>query len=817
MNYEKLGAFYLGRSYNLAEQRLEKALYLYDAKDLTTHALCVGMTGSGKTGLCLSLIEEAAIDQVPVIAIDPKGDLGNLMLTFPNLSPEEFRPWVDERAALNAGKTPDEFAAASAKLWKEGLAQWDQTAERVKKFKDSVDIAIYTPGSNIGLPMTVLKSFDAPPEEVINDAETFRERISSASSGLLSLIGVDADPVQSREHILLTNILDREWRAGRSLTMESLITLIQTPPFEKIGVLDLEAFYPSKDRMKLAMQMNNLLASPTFSGWLEGEPLNIEKLLFTDEGKPRISILSIAHLSDQERMFFVTLLLGEVLSWVRTQPGTSSLRALLYMDEVFGYFPPSANPPSKRPMLMLLKQARAFGLGVVLATQNPVDLDYKGLSNIGTWFLGRLQTERDKARVLEGLEGASTQAGTDFNRQEMEATLAALGGRVFLVNNVHEDGPLVFQTRWALSYLRGPLSRQQIETLMADRKAIHEEKQAAKKQEQQESIPATPPKAEPPVIPANIPQLMIKPSTTADSSTRIVYRPALLGRARLHFSRVSYKVNCSKDVVLLRPVKRSVSVHVWDSSEHLSEAEFVELDPAAVSNMNFATPSKDLLKEKSYSTWERKLKDHLYRNERVKVLKCAEFKVYSEPDETEGSFRSRLTQMSREKRDLAVEKLRAKYAARFKTLKGRMDSAEDAIAREKSQAHQATISAAVSFGSSILSAMFGRKLASSTNVRRATTSMRSAGRAAEQHSDISRAELKLDRLEEDWKELEEKMNEDIEQLEAEFDPQHLEIETLEVAPKKSDIVPLPVALVWTPWSVDDQGIAEPAFQLSGED
>ncbi|HSG70368.1 MAG TPA: DUF87 domain-containing protein, partial [Planctomycetaceae bacterium] len=465
-NYEKLGAFYLGKKYDLDADKVSDDLILYDSKDLTTHAVCVGMTGSGKTGLCLTLLEEAAIDSIPVIAIDPKGDLGNIFLTFPELKPKDFRPWVDESEAARAGLSADEFAEKTAQLWKDGLAAWGQAPARIKRFRDAVDMALYTPGSSSGLPLTVLKSFNAPPQKILEDTDAFRERVSSAASGILALIGIEADPVRSREHILIANILQTAWQTGRDLDIASLIREIQNPPFNAVGILDLETFYPPKDRTDLAMTLNNLLASPSFASWLEGEPLDIKRLLYTQEGKPRLSVISIAHLSDPERMFFVTILLNEVLSWIRTQPGTSSLRAILYMDEVFGYFPPTKNPPSKTPMLTLLKQARAYGLGVVLATQNPVDLDYKGLSNTGTWFLGRLQTERDKARVLEGLEGASAEAGKSFNRQEMEATLAGLGQRVFLMNNVHENEHVTFQTRWALSYLRGPLTRQQIKTLM---------------------------------------------------------------------------------------------------------------------------------------------------------------------------------------------------------------------------------------------------------------------------------------------------------------------------------------------------------------
>ena len=458
--------FYLGREHDLATGETAAEPLLYKSKDLTTHAVCVGMTGSGKTGLCLSLLEEAALDGVPAICIDPKGDLGNLLLGFPDLQPADFRPWVDESVAQRKGLTPDEFAEKTASLWKNGLADWGQGPERIQQYNDSVERLIFTPGASHGIPMTVLKSFDAPPAALLEDTDAFRERVSSAVSALLALLGIDADPVRSREHIFLSNVLTTQWKAGKDLSIADMIRNIQKPPFESVGVMDLETFYPEKDRTKLAMDLNNLLASPTFAGWMSGQPLNVQELLFSPEGKPRLSIVSIAHLSDSERMFFVTILLNEVVAWMRTQPGTGSLRALLYMDEVYGYFPPSAKPPCKEPMLTLLKQARAFGLGCVLATQNPVDLDYKGLSNAGTWFLGRLQTERDKMRVMEGLEGASAQAGSTFDKQAMEQTLAGVGSRVFLLNNVHDDQPRVFHTRWAMSYLAGPLSRGKIKELM---------------------------------------------------------------------------------------------------------------------------------------------------------------------------------------------------------------------------------------------------------------------------------------------------------------------------------------------------------------
>src|SRR4051812_17779370 len=463
---DKPGSFFLGRPHDISKKKTGSEPLLYDSKDLTTHAVCVGMTGSGKTGLCLALIEEAALNGIPVIAIDPKGDLGNLLLAFPKLEPGDFRQWIDESEAARKKLSPDEYAASQAEQWRKGLDSWGEGPDRIRRFCDTVDRVIYTPGSSAGIPITVLKSFAAPPAELVADADAFNERVSSATSGLLALMGVDSDPVRGREHIFLSTLLDTAWRAGKDVDLGQLIQDINRPPITKVGAVDLESFYPAKDRTKLAMTLNNLLASPSFAAWMVGEPLDIERILYTPEKKPRLAIMSIAHLDDAQRMFFVTILLNEILAWTRTQPGTSSLRALLYMDEVFGYFPPTGNPPAKRPMLTLLKQARAFGVGCVLATQNPVDLDYKGLSNAGTWFLGRLQTERDKARVMEGLEGASAQAGATFDRQKMEATLAALGNRVFLMNNVHSDAPVVFESRWAMSYLCGPLTKNQIRTLM---------------------------------------------------------------------------------------------------------------------------------------------------------------------------------------------------------------------------------------------------------------------------------------------------------------------------------------------------------------
>jgi len=461
-SYEKLGVFYLGREYDPASKELSEAL-LYDSRDLTTHGVCIGMTGSGKTGLCISLLEEAAIDGIPALVIDPKGDIGNLALTFPELRPADFRPWVDPGEADRKGMSVDDYAAATAETWRKGLAEWDEDGARIGRFKEAAEVAIYTPGSTSGRPLSILRSFAAPDAALLGDATAMRERVSSAVAGLLGLLGIDADPLKSREHILLSAILAQVWGQGRSLDLAGIIQAVAKPPFDKVGVFDLESFMPAKDRNELALRINSLLAAPGFEAWLQGEPLDVQSLLYTADGRPRIAVISIAHLGDAERMFVVTLVATELVAWMRRQGGTSSLRAVFYMDEVFGYLPPVAVPPSKAPLLTLMKQARAFGLGVVLATQNPVDLDYKGLANAGTWLIGRLQTERDRERVIEGL--LSTEAAAGLERPALERLMSSLSPRTFLMRNVHDDETVLFRTRWALSYLRGPLTLKEIERL----------------------------------------------------------------------------------------------------------------------------------------------------------------------------------------------------------------------------------------------------------------------------------------------------------------------------------------------------------------
>ncbi len=808
-DFEKLGVFYLGRDYDLERRELLDNLLLYDAKDLCTHAVCVGMTGSGKTGLCLTLLEEAAIDGIPAICIDPKGDLGNLLLTFPDLDAASFRPWIDPADATRKGMTPDEFAAKTASQWKAGLAEWGQTPDRIQRFRDAADIAIYTPGGQSGIPLTVLRSFTAPDEELRKDAIALRERISAAVSGLLALLGINADPLMSREHILLSNLFDSSWRSGNDLELGTLIRGVQSPPFDRLGVLDLESFFPANERFQFAMQLNNLLASPGFAVWREGEPLDIQKLLYTPAGKPRIAILSISHLSDAERMFFVTILLNEMLAWMRRQSGTSSLRALLYMDEVFGFFPPTANPPSKTPMLTLLKQARAFGLGVVLATQNPVDLDYKGLSNCGTWFIGRLQTERDKLRLLDGLEGASATSGAKFDRAAIERILSSLGSRVFLMNNVHDDAPTVFQTRWALSYLRGPLTREHIERLMSDRKTELRGLSAAPEPAKSAAGQAVQGGTHP-VLPPDIPELFLERQLPLPANGTLVYRPGLYGTARVHFENRTAGVDESHDLQLLISCVEEVSATVWDHARSVeSEPDFAR-NPE--SPAGFAGLPTALSRPKTYADLGSALRDHLYRTQRLRLLKCKDLKQTSEPNEEEGQFRVRLVQLVKEQRDLQVEKLKAKFAPKFAALQERIRRAEQRIEKEKSQASSQTLQAAMQFGTSILGAMFGRKLASTTNVTRASSTIRSASRAAEQRQDVAQANENLESLQQQLAELNDSFEAETLKIQDGCSSDSLVFDEVLVRPKKADISVTKLALVWVPWLVSADGIATPGIE-----
>ena len=794
-DFEKLGAFYIGREYDPKADALAAEPLMYDSRDLTTHAVCVGMTGSGKTGLCISLLEEAALDGIPALVVDPKGDIANLMLTFPSLAASEFRPWIDAGEAARKGVTPDELAAKTAETWQKGLAEWGEDGDRIRKFRDSVDIAIYTPGSTAGLPLSILRSFAPPPAG--SDPAGTRDRISAAVAGLLGLVGIAADPLKSREHILLAAIVDAAWSKGNALDLAGLIGAIQKPPFEKVGVFDVETFYPAKDRLQLAMAINNLLASPGFGVWLEGEALDIQRLLFTAEGKPRISIVSIAHLTDVERMFVVTLLLNELVAWMRRQSGTSALRALFYMDEIFGYFPPSAMPSSKLPMLTLMKQARAFGLGILLATQNPVDLDYKGLSNAGTWFIGRLQTERDQQRVIDGLSSAL--ADVDFDRAMLEKLMAGISPRVFLMRRASEDQPLLFRTRWALSYLRGPLTLPEISRLMEGRKAVAPAMAASAPEAVH--VPAARP-----VLPAGVQEIFLAARPGAGA---LVYRPRVVATAELHYADKPAGVDTWTRLALLAPLGDADGAPAWSEAVSVANLDSI-LAAGPVDDAEFGELPASALNLKNHADWGRTLAAHLYQSGAVDLLACRAPKLTSNPGESEGDFRTRLAHALREFRDQEVEKLRDRHAAKLRSLDDRLRTAQNRVAREQSQYSQRKLDTMVSIGTSVLGAIFGGRSVAAT---RAGSAARSAGRVFGERGDVARAGESLEALSAEREALMRQIEQEAGELTASLDPASIGLTRMSIAPRKSDIGVGRIAIAWEPWRTGADGFPRSASTL----
>jgi hypothetical protein len=828
-DYEKLGAFYLGRPYDLREKQPKDGILLYDSKDLVTHAVCVGMTGSGKTGLCIALLEEAAIDGIPAVIIDPKGDLTNLLLTFPDLKPEDFAPWVNEEDAQKKNLSTAAYAAQQADLWKKGLADWGQDGGRIKRLRDAAEFRIYTPGSNSGIPVSVLKSFAAPPAAVREDSELMAERVNTTVTSLLGLLEIEADPIKSREHILISMILNSSWMNGQDLDIAGLIQQIESPPMTKVGIKDVESFFPFKDRQELATSLNNLLAAPGFSSWMEGEPLDIQEILHTPEGKPRVSIFSIAHLNDAQRMFFVSLLLNQTLGWMRTQSGTTSLRAILYMDEIFGYFPPTANPPSKVPLLTLLKQGRAFGLGVLLVTQNPVDLDYKGLSNAGTWFIGRLQTERDKARVLEGLEGIAGGTGMKFDRNQMEQTLAGLGNRIFVLNNVHEDGTEVFETRWDMSYLRGPLTRTQIKSLMEPTRAqalaaatpqAAAATAGAATQAAANLSPAMTTRAavatrpaagsQRPALSPGVSQYFIPVRGSGSEGTSLVYHPALLGLAEITYSD-SKRLDMSQRLALLTPITTGPIPVDWGQGSVI-DLPVEDLEESPEASAQFVELPSSASKAKSYDSWKKDFSTWIYRNQKLELLESPSLDVASNPGESERDFRVRLQQRAREQRDEAAERLRQKYAPKIAALEEKRRRAEQAVEREAEQAKGQKLQTAISFGATLLSSFLGRKAVSLTTLGRATTAARGVSRSMKEAEDVGRAQETVAAVNLQLTDLDAQFKAETDALEKSIDMQTEPLKTTSLKPKKSNISVSLLTLAWAPYWHGAQGQAVPAWQ-----
>lgn len=785
-NFELPGAFYLGRLRDPSGQTTTESPLLYPAKDLTTHAVCVGMTGSGKTGLGVTLVEEAALDGIPVILIDPKGDLANLLLTFPDLDPADFQPWLDPDELARKGLTPEQGAEKTATTWRKGLASWGEDGDRIARLRAAADFSIYTPGAKTGLSLSLLSSLDAPPPGFADDPAAMRDRVSAAVSGVLALAGIDADPVQSREHILLSALVDRDWRDGRSVDLARLIQTIQEPGLDRIGVLPLESFFPAKDRFALAMRLNNLMASPSFAAWTEGEPLDISRLLRTPDGRPRVTVLSISHLQDAERMFFVTVLLNEVLAWARRQSGTSSLRAILYMDEIFGYFPPNANPPSKAPMLTLLKQARAYGLGIVLATQNPVDLDYRGLANTGTWFIGRLQTERDKMRVIEGLTSAV--AGEGLDRATLDRLMANLKQRVFMMRNAHDDAPVLFESRWCMSYLRGPLSPAEISRLMAHKKQLAAPSPAA-------PASAAAPQPSPSSIPspaAAAPSAASAPSTSPASPTGSLF---LRTRVRLHYVSAKHLLDHWTTAEYLAPVAPD-GEPLWESLAPVPEDGTLD---TATTTIPPAIPAPALSDPKQRPRLERLLKAQLRMAGILTLYTAPGEKLASTPGETREDFLARAQDGRGARKDAALKKLADKHNIVLRRLKTQQQTAQARVETEEAQLKSQRWNFLASIGTFLLSLVgfLGGKGSITSGAGRAKTTIGSMSRSQKEALDIQHAKDKLQAIQDELDRVQTDYDDQVAALESEYSAPP-EITPCPIAPRPSDLLLQSLDLLWLP-------------------
>ena len=834
---EQLGSFYLGAAYDLESGQRSETPINYDARDLVTHAVCVGMTGSGKTGLCIGLLEEAAIDKVPALLIDPKGDITNLLLQFPDLRPEDFEPWINADDARRKEKTVAEFAASTAETWQKGLADWGITGERMKLLADHASYTIFTPGSEMGVPINIMGSLAAPKLDWAVEGEAIRERISGTVAALLGLAGVNADPVRSREGILLANIFEYYWQQGEDLDLEKLIAAITNPPVKKLGAFEVDVFFPSKDRFNLAMSFNTLLASPKFQSWLKGEPLDVDQLFFTAEGKPRHSVIYIAHLSDSERMFIVTLLLENLITWMRKQSGTTSLRALLYFDEVFGYFPPTAEPPSKRPLLTLLKQARAFGLGCVLVTQNPVDIDYKGLTNAGTWFIGKLQAERDKERVLAGLKGALSEAGKS-EAVDYDKLITRLGSRVFLMNNVNDDGPVVFHTRWAMSYLRGPLTLPQVRTLVGDNRPAESPAAVAVPAENAPppvAPPVTPPPAAapapsepasaapsgfmaaPPAVAPEVKQAFLPCAVDDRTAIRLagqsagaqiavkgvslVYDVGILGAATVRFVDTKRDINAQDEVLLLAAGGRQMTGLDWGQAERLPLApNALARQPEPVDSTQgpfFAEPPEGYSSVKAYSSAAKDLADWLYYNEALDLTVHPDLGVYRKPGEDERSFTIRLQQAARERRDAEVDKLRARVEKEIQRVADKLAKEQQGLAADEAKAQAKQTEQWVNIAESALNFFTGR------STRRAVSSATSKWNQAQQASqNVAQSKQLIEQLMAEKQKLEEQLLADIADITARWEQVADALTTEQIKPRRTDVDVRTTALAWVPmWQV----------------
>jgi hypothetical protein len=770
--YEKLGLFYLGKDIDSTTMQASETLTLLKNKNFTTHAAIIGMTGSGKTGLGIGIIEEAAIDNIPSLIIDPKGDMGNLCLINSEYSSKAFEPWVKDEANAKE-KEISSYAIQISSMWKEGIQSWGQDTQRAAKLQ-AVPKTIYTPGSSSGVAINIMSSLEVPSPEVMQESDTFTSYLKSTTTSLLSLIGINADPLDSKEYILLAQIITKSWISGESLSIESLIVKIIKPNFKKIGVLSLEDFYPKESRFKLATKFNALLASPSFSLWLQGENLDIQKLLYDEDGKAKIAIFSISHLNDNERMFFVTLLLNKYISWMRRQSGTSALKTLLYMDEIYGFFPPTKNPPSKEPMLLLLKQARAFGVGVILSTQNPVDLDYKGLSNIGTWFIGRLQTTQDINRVIDGLGG---KIGSNYTKSDIKKLLSNLKKRTFFLKSAHLDDIRLFSTRWVLSYLKGPLKRNEISFLMKDQKEIKNVSKENLNVLLREDNPITNYQN----IDESIPQYF-----ELSISEENLFTATLGAKASVHFYNQRKGIDENREFYFSLPLDKRQQTINW--SDALEEDEPFENYPhQAPKKSTFQALPEIVLADKKLTNAIRELKEFLYRNKYLEFTRCKLLKLESNINESHSDFIVRVQDKLNDKKELEIQKLQDRYRKKEDILLDRLERAKERVKKESSD----STSSIIETGIAVLGALFGK--ASPTKIGSA---LRKGSKILKERGDMSRAEERMVAIEEDLEALEYELEDKVDRLSEKYRIDNYEIETYNMKPRKVDVAVDICAIVW---------------------
>lgn len=831
------GKFYLGRIYDPQKGETTDKNLLYDPGDLTTHALVVGMTGSGKTGLCIDLLEEAALSGIPALMVDPKGDITNTLLHFPDLTPQDFRPWVNADQARREGRTIEQAAFDAAALWRKGLKKWGIGPERLRALSEAANFTIYTPGSDAGIPVSILTSLKAPEIPWGENRELLREKISSTVTAILGLVGFeDIDPVRSREHILLSNVFEHAWSRGKDLDLGELILQAQNPPFKKLGVFDVNTFFPEKDRFDLAILLNNILAAPTFQTWIEGQPLEIPGLLYAPDGRPRHSVFYIAHLPDAERMFFVTLLFSAVETWMRTQAGTTSLRAILYFDEIFGYLPPVRNPPSKQPMLRMLKQARAYGVGQVLVTQNPADVDYKAISNAGTWFIGKLQTDQDKQRLLDGLESAMA-GGLD--RGEYDRLISTLGKRVFLLHNVHEKYPQLFKTRWAMNFLTGPLTRAQIPELNklaggALREEVEsiEEWERSRRPEPEREVSEPSRQVEPkletgsttrPGVPSGIEEYFLPNILTLSQAAKtarlslprdakrlgLLYRPVLLAQADVRFLQRKYDLDHEMllTVLVIEPDRRG-AVRWEDFPASPVDPRKLDREPAPESV--FASLDPPLSDGKILRSLKTDFHDWVYRTVEVTVRANETLKVYAGPEVSQAEFRKLCAEAAREKRDTEVNKNEASFGKKIDRLTDRLAREERELREDKTELAQRKMEEMGTHAENVLSLFSKRR-------RSITTSLSKRRMTEKAKADVEESIEAIEEFKKDIAELEKEIVEALEEVNHKWSEIGDDISEIPITPYKKDVLVDLFGVAWTPYhlvEVEGRQIELPGY---GED